>query len=421
MGAAAVTKYQNDEIILHQGSTDKCLYKIISGRVALYTGYGQPDEYLVGILSAPNCFGEMTVLAEQPSYYTVVALETTLVLQVSEENFDAFIQNNYQNAITIMKTMAKNLSMMNMNIKMLTEELTELTHAKTVDTEALKHLVDICASQNVGMASLPDDETAAEFKKNVGAAKHRVEGLYPPGHAGYPGITHREYRDYVFKKQFTCPNCQKSFEGWQIFQSKLAKIPVEPSKAVYELHTAYRNFEKEWYDIITCPHCLFSALESRFQQTGVLRKAQYEEELDKLHASLSLNFSAERDIDFVFAQHYLALVCAAGFSDFRQIKARIWMNLLWLYKTVNDQKMTGVAWNEALAANREVYINCHLMPAQEQSICITIASMLYQGGKVQEAKDWALKAQQNSMGSALYSGMARCLLEDIAKAQQNQP
>ena len=65
----------------------------------------------MGLLTFPSCFGEMTILADQPSYYTVVALDDTKVLRVPESNFEAFIQGDHRNALSIMKTMAKNLAL----------------------------------------------------------------------------------------------------------------------------------------------------------------------------------------------------------------------------------------------------------------------------------------------------------------------
>ena len=96
MNDAAVIQYQEDEIILRQGELNRNLYKVLSGNVALYINYGEPEEYLVGLLGFPNCFGEMTILSHQPSYYTVVALEKTAVLRVPETNFEAFIQHSGQ-------------------------------------------------------------------------------------------------------------------------------------------------------------------------------------------------------------------------------------------------------------------------------------------------------------------------------------
>ena len=89
MAKAGITEYKEDDIVLKQGDPDKSLYKILSGQVAVYINYGSDDEYLVGIQSFPSCFGEMTILSGQPSFYTVVALTETKILCVPEENFEA--------------------------------------------------------------------------------------------------------------------------------------------------------------------------------------------------------------------------------------------------------------------------------------------------------------------------------------------
>ena len=90
MAKAGITEYKEDQIILKQGDPDKSLYKILSGQVAVYINYEKDDEYLVGIQAYPSCFGEMTILSGQPSFYTVVALTDTKILCVPEENFESF-------------------------------------------------------------------------------------------------------------------------------------------------------------------------------------------------------------------------------------------------------------------------------------------------------------------------------------------
>ena len=112
MAQATISTYQEDEVIVKQGDPDKSLYKIISGKVALYMNYEQENEYLMGIQTFPSCFGEMTILSGKPSLYTVVAVTETKILRVPEDNFETFIQNNTVNAIAIMKTMAKNISLL---------------------------------------------------------------------------------------------------------------------------------------------------------------------------------------------------------------------------------------------------------------------------------------------------------------------
>lgn len=57
MGEALIANYAEDQVVLEQGDPSKCLYKVLSGSVGLFLNYGQAEEYLVGVISAPHCFG----------------------------------------------------------------------------------------------------------------------------------------------------------------------------------------------------------------------------------------------------------------------------------------------------------------------------------------------------------------------------
>ncbi|MBQ2697579.1 MAG: cyclic nucleotide-binding domain-containing protein, partial [Clostridia bacterium] len=73
MSKTPITRYRAGHVILRQGESKDCLFKILSGTVALYVHYGEAEEYLMGSLTAPHFFGETTILSGQPSSYTAVA------------------------------------------------------------------------------------------------------------------------------------------------------------------------------------------------------------------------------------------------------------------------------------------------------------------------------------------------------------
>ncbi|MBE6844827.1 MAG: cyclic nucleotide-binding domain-containing protein [Ruminococcus sp.] len=148
MDRIIVKKFKEDEIVIRQGECVNCLYKVISGNFALYINYGTKSEYLVGIVSAPNFFGEMSAVAGQTGNYTVVAVNEASALCVPESSFDDFVEKNPQNAAALIKTMAKNISMLNMNMRMLTEEITEICNADKIDDDAVKKFAERYSNYN---------------------------------------------------------------------------------------------------------------------------------------------------------------------------------------------------------------------------------------------------------------------------------
>lgn len=65
------------------------MYKIVSGRAALYLQYGTENEYLIGVLSDGKCFGEVSVLTGKPSPYSVVAISDIMVMRIGQTGLKA--------------------------------------------------------------------------------------------------------------------------------------------------------------------------------------------------------------------------------------------------------------------------------------------------------------------------------------------
>ncbi len=145
----------------------------------------------------------------------------------------------------------------------------------------------------------------------------------------------------------------------------------------------------------------------------MLRKRYYEDELMQAYATLSMDFLGERDINFVFSQHYLALLCTRGLKNGLQISARLWENLIWLYQDIGDSKMARFALEKALTTYQEVFQKCALDATSEQRTCMTIAGMLYQVGQYKKAREFALRVRMNRLGKKAYSNLAEKLLDDI--------
>jgi len=407
MKEAVLVNYHEDEIIVKQGDTEKCLYKVMSGAVALYLNYGEDDEYLVGVQSFPNCFGELTILAGRPNLYTAVALGETVILSVPEDAFDAFIHNDPQNAIIIMKTMARNFSMVNMNMNLLVDELKEISKSGGGDSGLYERLADQYGMINLDSAPAPEAADKASAETCVDPL-----GLYLPGHKGYSGTIHPEYSSYVYKREYSCPHCGKSFSGKNIFRSRLYPKQHDPWDTRFDLREDFNDFDPIWYEIVTCPHCAFSAFTNFFIEPQILLVTRFEDRLKAAAEVMKPLLKAEPDLEHIFTQHYLALICAQGYSTRRQITAKLWTSICWLDEDAGDKKMELLAADRAASALMEVDDCCELTPAQEQRTFLMIAAMLWKQNKGVQAREWAVKARSNRSGR-LYSDIAGQLIDEI--------
>ena len=131
-------KYEEDEIIVKEGQFTNEMYKIISGKVAAYINYGEENECLLGVFNEQRTFGESGMLCGRPCMYTIVALEEVLVMKITIEEFDDFINNNNQNARNIIKNLAREVAVMRCNLDLLIEDMGHAEKSEVMNVRALK-------------------------------------------------------------------------------------------------------------------------------------------------------------------------------------------------------------------------------------------------------------------------------------------
>ena len=332
--------------------------------------------------------------------------------------------------------MAHYLSTINEELVMLLDEMKQLSQTEHINREYIESIVDkfdslvdpnpildefdryVPATVRAVSKSIteisktkttaPKEEPIPEFFKQP-----KFPDCYLKGHMGYPGITHPEYRKYLIEHEFVCPHCGKHFNSTKILLSQLVPIRNEEEEHRYDLRVTYRGFETEWYEIITCPHCYFSSFDTFFDNRRSIYKSRCTQKLEEFKNSITLNFRRERDLDFVFAQHYMAIICAPAFQDSRQIIARVWMNLVRLYQDAGEKELAKLAEEKTVQAYDVVYKECDLEPGQEQRLCLTLAGMLYARGEKMAAREWATKVRMAMKERTAYWTMAEQMIQDI--------
>ena len=118
------------EVIIWEGDKTDKMYKIVSGRVELYVGYGSVNEQIIGILSAGRYFGEIGLFTGRESIYTVVAYCDSSILEIEKENLDVYVQHNYRDLLNIMSDMANAAYNLKMNFQMIAEDLVSVMEEK---------------------------------------------------------------------------------------------------------------------------------------------------------------------------------------------------------------------------------------------------------------------------------------------------
>ena len=234
--------------------------------------------------------------------------------------------------------------------------------------------------------------------------------LFPAGHKLYPGITKPEFAALVFPKEYKCPYCKSAFKDFRVFRSKL----YESTPMRYDLRKYFKDFQTEWYDILTCRSCLFSTFHTYFTEPKPIQKAKIEDKLINARSEVVLDFDEERNIDYVFTVHYISLLCAEGFPSMgKQIRAKLWGNLSWLYEDINDKDMEVFAAAKAAEAYEQVYTESRLTPIQEQITCLSIAGMQHRAGMDSNLKKFLFKAKTLTAGDKTYSKLAEDFMYEL--------
>ncbi|MBO4336978.1 MAG: 2-dehydropantoate 2-reductase [Lachnospiraceae bacterium] len=112
-------KYLKGEVILKQGDKNPSLFKVMQGNVSLYTNYGSDKEYFIGIYGQGKCFGEYSCFSGNPTPYTVVANEDTIIMEIPKSDLHNFISINPKNAEEIFGSMAQQLAMISKHVELL--------------------------------------------------------------------------------------------------------------------------------------------------------------------------------------------------------------------------------------------------------------------------------------------------------------
>ena len=110
-------------MVLKEGEVNMDMYRIMDGHAELYVGYQTPSETILGILSKGAYFGELGMLTQKPSIYTVVAYSNMKIFRLAPDDLEDYFGKNPSDAISIMRHMADSMYNLKFNMDMLLKEL----------------------------------------------------------------------------------------------------------------------------------------------------------------------------------------------------------------------------------------------------------------------------------------------------------
>ncbi len=98
-----------DQTIFYQGDPGHAVYIIESGQVRIYVHGEYGQEVSVMIYGPGDIFGEMSLLDRQPRSATAIALEDSVLLAMSDDDFYRHLQQSHQLALNLMLALSTRL------------------------------------------------------------------------------------------------------------------------------------------------------------------------------------------------------------------------------------------------------------------------------------------------------------------------
>lgn len=275
---------------------------------------------------------------------------------------------------------------------------------------------ELCERLQRGVADSSSYIATADKAAGEKADKTEECDLFPKGHGEYSLFIDNADRTRLMERGITCPLCGQSFTILAVRQSKLVADSTDD-----DMRQRYKGIEPLYYDVITCPHCLYSALNDLFDTTKKPLPALMDE-LSAIKAGCGIDFSQGVSTDTVFAGYYLALMCAPySFPKQHMIIAKLLLKLTRVYQDCGDAELEAATAKKTLDAYLYIYQNMSIPAEQEQQLCLLIAELSYKLGDIRQAKDFFFKVKVNRTAAPLFRRQADIRLFAIRETEKAEP
>ncbi|MFB0920334.1 MAG: DUF2225 domain-containing protein [Oscillospiraceae bacterium] len=392
-----IRKYESGTVFSKDGTGTE-MYIVLQGEVAIIDSLSNK---IIDTVKPGNYFNASSVFSDKKSRITSRAITDVIALPISRIDIEAFIASEPRLVFELIKAMYGRFEKISCDYEAAAgckwiERKPILADADT-DIEPKSNQVN----DNSQVANSQGDETSAvmpgtDFK------------LFPAGHTGEYQLPLTNDNASICEVDYRCPLCGNKFKGLKIMSSKLGQPVIES-----DMRKRYKDFEPVYYEVVTCPHCLYSALENIFEKPEDI-ETSLAGELKKLKNSTNIQFKTKPDTASVFAGYYLALLCASSYYSKTQIiRARLLHMLSWLYQDCKDEQMEMDLTKQALEKYTKAYLESDLSAAGEIQLVMTIGELNAKLGDIKEARDYYYKARMNNQISAVLKKRVENRLEEL--------
>ncbi len=176
--------FSQGEVIIKEGDIGKSFFQIVKGKAGVYADYGKSDPFRIAVLEAGEFFGEMAIIEEYPRSATVVAIGNVTVIEITEDDLNAFFKENPEQIIELMTHIGKRVQAMTNDYNDAKALLKQLNGAeegkkKSLFSKIKKH-IDAYQSNKNQLTDVKKDPFGERFDSLKGDTSGRTE-TYTPG------------------------------------------------------------------------------------------------------------------------------------------------------------------------------------------------------------------------------------------------
>lgn len=106
---AAVRKIDKGEFVFHEGAMPNFFYQVLEGEIKVFCSNNDGKELIQGIFTQGHSFGEPPLLLGKPYPSTAKAMQSSVLIKISKENFFSVIRDYPDIAQKLLHTFAERI------------------------------------------------------------------------------------------------------------------------------------------------------------------------------------------------------------------------------------------------------------------------------------------------------------------------
>lgn len=387
------------------------LFVILKGEIGVYTNYRQPNAEIISTLGVGDLFADPGLLTDKKASYATVSLSDTVIMSVEKTALTDFLKEEPELVFELLKDLFLRLDNANQSNRSLLIQYGD----KSKQVQDKKE-------PKLDLTAVSKPETPINSDKAVTPApiissmeQRRDFMLFPSEHGTYKLPLEEHNLGALMNKSHVCPICKTGFDALTVRPSKLSVTSTDS-----DLRYHYKGIEPIYYEVLTCPNCLYSALPDVFGEPDK-SKPDILHGLEPLKSSVGDLFTSDKSTESIFAGFYLALHTAPiSYIKYQMVAGKLLYKLSRVYQDVGDEALASSTAKRALDNYLYAYSNVGTSPSQEQQICVLIGELYLKQNDLKNAVSFLSKAKSCPGSSPVLKNHADNRIYEIRSMAANQ-